>query len=1393
MISSALVACGGGGSGSEDSPQKTTGSNQSPVAAAGSDQSVAENTLVTLNGSGTDSDGSISSYVWTQTAGATVNLTSASSASTSFTTPFTTADETLTFQLTITDNDGATAVSNTNIQLENAAPITISGVVYNDVIEGATIVLKDQTDTQIGQVTSDELGQYSLTFENDQTGDTCYTLSTAGGLITGVEFTEVLTATYCGEFVTLDGINITPITTLIDVAAQSLESTSTSSANSEAKQQLINLGMITEDNTWNDLSAEIINYGMLSLEVKSAESITAWINDVIADMSDMQLSASRVSNIFKQAHGGIEKIKTADVSLFSGQSRNISVISILSDDTLDSPSAYALSDAPDWISLDGSSLTIAPSSEVSSGIYNYQISATPANGSQNRINTFELEVLPSVVLLEGTLDSSGGSIRNQFQDIVLTAPAGVLSQSYAFTYRASIDEKGSLITNLMTTPEMPSNEMAQLSLARPSTEILIQNYLQELIVPAQVQGLQVYKQNSVSSVRTTNSTPNYDSSRCSESIGDSWQDRNRDGFSFDFVWSCNDANFLDNTSDLFVTEFTSNYVGGIPFTYSNFSSISNYNIREQRAFVLRSNVARSSFEENDIPVLFIHGFVNTGKLGGVDHDEFLLDNTSDLSGEYFGAFPRLINEYTAEDGSKFSPFLFQWRTNVPFEVAAHHLGEAIEKIAQETGKKVHIIAHSFGGILSRTLIQGLAQNNPVGLNTTYGNAFVEKNIASLTTVGTPHSGIFGSPAQDSTSMQFTFNGEQLTFPTGVSSLAGILTRDCEAITCYQMGVNTEDLIDLRSDMCGGDCSGLASGKDVWFGMHEKQGTIVHQLRNKLETDGWPNIKTQVLIGLIGNPLISGLNFNVTLEDVKGDGLISLAGQRFDAAGESESNEYKELLTIANYQRFLGSSKIDEHFLGFQEFDEKFTLDPFLFRSFTNYYLADLKGDGIFDSSNEIDVESPDSDLMTQQRRIKGYNHRTGEFDKNYLHESMASEVGLQECTTLSPENCRHNTWQYFTSFMSQLDLGSTVEAPEQIALTGRIGNLEEITGMVTVIVKINGSESIRFELEGGANISFQYDIPFTPNAKYDIIFSPSFNSGFRAKPVTLMTLSTLNSSSLAIGQTILFDSEYQGGTIGLEVVDAISGSNISDYQVEITNIFGEIFYSDLDALTDGIQLAPGDYTFNISSGDYITKSKQCSALGSASTLCRMELVRPVSEEDAGKMTAILSWKVDPRDLDTHLVKYDLSGNQQYHIYYSHKNDSASGDNLDRDDTSSYGPETLTIQNVDADSVYVYYVYHYGGSGSISTTSLAQVDVTNFFSATEPFQAAYQAPTSGEGRYWKVFEVRNGVVEPCRTNCIMGSTPTLSSRTATKPMTENALTKKGVQSVPNEIYQSISFN
>jgi hypothetical protein len=102
-------------------PTPTPAANIAPTVDAGADQSINAQTAVVLSGIGTDIDGTVTSYAWSQIAGASVTLVNADSATTSFDAPSSTTELILTFQLVVSDDDGATATDTIDINVNAAA------------------------------------------------------------------------------------------------------------------------------------------------------------------------------------------------------------------------------------------------------------------------------------------------------------------------------------------------------------------------------------------------------------------------------------------------------------------------------------------------------------------------------------------------------------------------------------------------------------------------------------------------------------------------------------------------------------------------------------------------------------------------------------------------------------------------------------------------------------------------------------------------------------------------------------------------------------------------------------------------------------------------------------------------------------------------------------------------------------------------------------------------------------------------------------------------------------------------------------------------------------------------------------------------------------------------
>jgi uncharacterized protein YgiM (DUF1202 family)/lysophospholipase L1-like esterase len=113
-------------SGATDTDDISIVMNTAPTANAGADQIVhLPTTSTTLSGSGTDTDGTISTYAWSFISGpATPSITSSSSVSTGVT--GLSSAGTYVFRLTVTDNRGATNTDNISV-VSNTLPVANAG------------------------------------------------------------------------------------------------------------------------------------------------------------------------------------------------------------------------------------------------------------------------------------------------------------------------------------------------------------------------------------------------------------------------------------------------------------------------------------------------------------------------------------------------------------------------------------------------------------------------------------------------------------------------------------------------------------------------------------------------------------------------------------------------------------------------------------------------------------------------------------------------------------------------------------------------------------------------------------------------------------------------------------------------------------------------------------------------------------------------------------------------------------------------------------------------------------------------------------------------------------------------------------------------------------------
>ncbi|MBK6851980.1 MAG: hypothetical protein IPG93_10245 [Burkholderiales bacterium] len=245
------------------------------------------------------------------------------------------------------------------------------------------------------------------------------------------------------------------------------------------------------------------------------------------------------------------------------------------------------------------------------------------------------------------------------------------------------------------------------------------------------------------------------------------------------------------------------------------------------------------------PVIFIHGFNKEEKVGG--------------GSSTWGDFKTIVGQTPSRNGKSFDVYEFKWRTNQRFQDSAVELKRYIETIQalRPEFSRVHIIAHSFGGILARTLIQ--LQGKMDGLDW----QVVNDHVGSVLTLGSPHSGIF------SQATTITLGNKSIRFPQGFDNYyMGKLAALCSQISCYQMG-------DAGSVYMGRTAIQRTAAKAL-YGLEENPGDFIAAISD------WSRAGAMIPGGI---PITVGIGLKtITVDGVQlllenGDGLISFDGQR----------------------------------------------------------------------------------------------------------------------------------------------------------------------------------------------------------------------------------------------------------------------------------------------------------------------------------------------------------------------------------------------------------------------------------------------------------------------------------------------------------------------------------
>ena len=371
--------------------------NIPPTANAGTDQSITLPTnTVSLNGSGTDTDGTISAYNWTKISGpASGTITNATSAATTVTGL---VQGVYQFQLKVTDNNGATAVDTVQITVNAAANIPPTANAGTD--QSITLPTNTVSLTGSGTDADGTISSYNWTKISGPSAGTITNATSASTTVTGL-----VQGVYQFELKVTDNNGATAVDTVqITVNAANIPPT----ANAGTDQSItLPTNNVTLTGSGNDPDGTISSYnwtkisgpsaGTITNTTSAATSVTGLVqgvyqfelkvtdNNAATAVDTIQITVNAAGNIPPTANAGTDQsitLPTNTVSLNGNGTDPDGTISAYNWTKISGPSAGTITNA-----------TSAATSVTGlvQGIYQFELKVTDNNGA-TAVDTLQITV-----------------------------------------------------------------------------------------------------------------------------------------------------------------------------------------------------------------------------------------------------------------------------------------------------------------------------------------------------------------------------------------------------------------------------------------------------------------------------------------------------------------------------------------------------------------------------------------------------------------------------------------------------------------------------------------------------------------------------------------------------------------------------------------------------------------------------------------------------------------------------------------------------------------------------------------------------------------------------------------------------------------------------------------
>lgn len=387
----------------------------------------------------------------------------------------------------------------------------------------------------------------------------------------------------------------------------------------------------------------------------------------------------------------------------------------------------------------------------------------------------------------------------------------------------------------------------------------------------------------------------------------------------------------------------------------------------------------------------------------------------------------------------------------------------------------------------------------------------------------------------------------------------------------------------------------------------------------------------------------------------------------------------------------------------------------------------------------------------------------------FRRSSFNSTSEVVEPTAEGTENTENTETTEVTEDTEVTENTETTKVTENTEVTEDTGNTEatedtevtEDTENTEATEDTEETEDTEDADEGVVVGDGYYQVTTDENGYYAI---PEFAPGVYSVEAAAPGYMTLTMNSIAINSDSgsftlptfqLLSSDGSGvNTVAGNAVDATTGAGLANVTLNIranwNNQSGDVVAT---ATTDAdgnysAQLQRGYYTIEFVMDGYTSVFVNVASSNAVGPCNGVLNPAGISEVTSTEFRIVLTWGEMPYDLDSHLVGPDEAFGF-FHVFYADKVATDEAGNvvasLDVDDTSSYGPETVTIVNARTDATYYYSVKDYTNGGDETSMEMSSSGANVKVYQGSALVKEYNVPLNSAGYIWNVFKIENGTI------------------------------------------------